>query len=61
MVIIEDRSLVELGPADDVDVVIACEAEAPEGRSRDAQGHCWDGMSCDHPDHGASGLVHLFR
>jgi hypothetical protein len=34
----------------------------PQERIRDETGHCWDGIACDHPDHGsAGGPVHLIR
>jgi len=39
----------------------ALTAAAPE-RSRDLQGHCWDGHPCDHPDHEAhGGPIHLMH
>jgi hypothetical protein len=34
---------------------------ARDDRSRDADGHCWDGDTCDHPDHGTYGTVHFIR
>jgi hypothetical protein len=38
---------------------------ALEDRARDAEGHCWDGSICDHPDHGTVGpeygTVHFMR
>jgi len=30
-------------------------------RPRDALGHCWDGLPCDHDDHGPSGTIHFMR
>jgi hypothetical protein len=30
-------------------------------RPRDALGHCWDGLPCDHVDHGPSGTIHFMR
>jgi hypothetical protein len=33
----------------------------PHGRARDGRGHCWDGLTCDHEDHGDSGIIHLMR
>jgi hypothetical protein len=31
-------------------------------RTRDEDGHCWDGLACDHADHGpAGGPIHLIR
>jgi hypothetical protein len=61
MVITEDRLLVE-EPRE------AEEQEAPvaaEDRARDAEGHCWDGSICDHPDHGSVGpeygTIHFMR
>jgi len=31
-------------------------------RTRDEEGHCWDGLACDHADHGpAGGPIHLIR
>jgi len=32
-----------------------------DDRSRDANGHCWDGRSCDHLDHGSEGTIHFIR
>ena len=32
-----------------------------EERPRDARGHCWDGLTCDHVDHGDSGTIHFMR
>ena len=32
-----------------------------EDRPRDAQGHCWDGHTCDHPDHATYATVHFIR
>ena len=36
-----------------------------EDRPRDGEGHCWDGRTCDHPDHGAYspdyGTIHFIR
>jgi hypothetical protein len=31
-----------------------------EDRPRDALGHCWDGRTCDHPDH-ATYTTHFIR
>jgi hypothetical protein len=33
----------------------------PQDRARDARGHCWDGLTCDHEDHGESGIIHFMR
>jgi hypothetical protein len=33
----------------------------PEDRARDARGHCWDGLACDHVDHEGSGTIHFMR
>jgi hypothetical protein len=30
-------------------------------RPRDAQGHCWDGHTCDHPDHATFATIHFIR
>jgi hypothetical protein len=32
-----------------------------DDRSRDGQGHCWDGRTCDHVDHGPDGIIHFMR
>ena len=32
-----------------------------EDRPRDAQGHCWDGHTCDHPDHDMYATIHFIR
>lgn len=32
-----------------------------EERPRDAQGHCWDGRTCDHPDHATYSTIHFIR
>lgn len=32
-----------------------------EDRPRDAQGHCWDGHTCDHPDHSTYTTIHFIR
>jgi hypothetical protein len=32
-----------------------------EDRSRDTAGHCWDGRTCDHLDHGPDGIIHFMR
>ncbi|MGO8860563.1 MAG: hypothetical protein ACLQRH_07320 [Acidimicrobiales bacterium] len=32
-----------------------------EDRSRDLEGHCWDGRPCDHLDHGPDGIIHFMR
>lgn len=34
---------------------------AVEDRPRDAQGHCWDGSTCDHPDHSTYSTIHFIR
>ena len=47
----ESLAIVETEPADAL----------PEGRARDARGHCWDGLACDHIDHGESGTIHFMR
>jgi hypothetical protein len=61
MVITEDRLLV--GEPLEVEVRVA--AIAVEDRARDADGHCWDGGICDHPDHGSVGpeygTIHFMR
>jgi hypothetical protein len=61
MVITEDRLLVE--EQVEVDEVVA--PVAVEDRGRDAEGHCWDGGVCDHPDHGSVsseyGTIHFMR
>jgi hypothetical protein len=33
------------------DNFVAPGADRYDGRSRDANGHCWDGLPCDHPAH----------
>jgi hypothetical protein len=30
-------------------------------RPRDAHGHCWDGQTCDHPDHATFATIHFIR
>jgi hypothetical protein len=61
MVITEDRLLVEV-PREAEDLVAPV---AVEDRARDAEGHCWDGSICDHPDHGSVGpeygTIHFMR
>jgi len=61
MVITEDRLLVE-EPREAEDLVAPV---AVEDRARDAEGHCWDGTICDHPDHGSVGpeygTIHFMR
>jgi hypothetical protein len=61
MVITEDRLLVE-EPREAEELV---DPAAAEDRARDAEGHCWDGRICDHPDHGSVGpeygTIHLMR
>ena len=61
MVITEDRLLVE-EPQEVEDLVAPV---AVEDRARDAEGHCWDGSICDHPDHGSVGpeygTIHFMR
>jgi hypothetical protein len=61
MVITQYRTLVE--PEPEVDECVA--PVAIEDRARDAQGHCWDGRICDHPDHGSTspeyGTIHFMR
>ena len=58
MVIVQERIPVE---------EIGRESEgAPDGvgaetRSRDGRGHCWDGLHCDHPEHGVQGTIHFIR
>jgi len=51
MVIAEDRLLVE-EPREAEELVAPV---AAKDRARDAEGHCWDGSICDHPDHGSVG------
>jgi hypothetical protein len=34
---------------------------AVEDRPRDVQGHCWDGHTCDHPDHSTYSTIHFIR
>jgi hypothetical protein len=34
---------------------------AVEERPRDVDGHCWDGRTCDHEDHGDCGTIHFIR
>jgi hypothetical protein len=34
---------------------------AVEERPRDTDGHCWDGRTCDHDDHGDCGIIHFMR
>jgi hypothetical protein len=61
MVITEDRLLVE-EPQQAEELVAPV---AVEERARDAEGHCWDGGVCDHPDHGSVGpeygTIHFMR
>jgi hypothetical protein len=61
MVITEDRLLVE-EPREAEDLVALV---VVEDRARDAEGHCWDGSICDHPDHGSVGpgygTIHFMR
>jgi hypothetical protein len=61
MVITEDRLLIE-APREAEDLVAPV---AVEDRARDAEGHCWDGSICDHPDHGSVGpeygTIHFMR
>jgi hypothetical protein len=58
VVIIEERSYVDevrptsVEPSADVDADV---------RPRDDRGHCWDGLHCDHLDHGAEGVIHFIR
>jgi hypothetical protein len=41
---------------------VAPAAVAMPVRIRDEAGHCWDGLACDHLDHGAAGgPLHLIR
>jgi hypothetical protein len=61
MVITEYRVLVE--PEQEADELVA--PVALEDRARDAEGHCWDGRICDHPDHDSAsadyGTIHFMR
>jgi hypothetical protein len=61
MVITEDRLLVE-EPREAEELIAPV---AIEERARDAEGHCWDGAICDHPDHGSVGpeygTIHFMR
>jgi hypothetical protein len=61
MVITEYRVLSEPEP----EVVELVAPVSAEDRARDAEGHCWDGRICDHPDHGSLrsdyGTIHLMR
>jgi hypothetical protein len=61
MVITEYRLPVE--QQEEAEEVVA--AVALEDRARDAEGHCWDGGICDHPDHGSVGpeygTIHFMR
>jgi hypothetical protein len=61
MVITEDRLLVE--EPREAEALVA--PVAGEDRARDAEGHCWDGSICDHPDHGSVGpeygTIHFMR
>jgi hypothetical protein len=58
MVITEERiDVVRFNSGSDTPRVPGME----ESRSRDANGHCWDGGCCDHPDHGIHGTIHLIR
>ena len=36
-------------------------AAVVEDRPRDAHGHCWDGHTCDHPDHDMYATIHFIR
>jgi hypothetical protein len=61
MVITEHRLRVEeQREAEDLVAPVAL-----EDRARDAEGHCWDGSICDHPDHGSAspdyGTIHFMR
>jgi hypothetical protein len=61
MVITEYRVRVEQSrQAEDLVAPVAL-----EDRARDAEGHCWDGSICDHPDHGSVdpgyGTIHFMR
>ena len=42
-------------------VEIAQDDAVVEERPRDSRGHCWDGLTCDHSDHGDSGTIHFIR
>jgi hypothetical protein len=42
-------------------VELSMDVQVVEIRSRDGEGHCWDGRICDHPDHGPDGIVHFMR
>jgi hypothetical protein len=61
MVITEDRLLVE----EPREAEVLAVPVAVEDRARDAEGHCWDGSICDHPDHGSVGpeygTIHFMR
>jgi hypothetical protein len=58
MVITEDRSAARepfvVGELVSGDVAV-------EDRPRDAQGHCWDGRTCDHADHSTYSTIHFIR
>jgi hypothetical protein len=58
MVIIEDRSATR---ESFVVGELVSDGVAVEDRPRDAQGHCWDGCSCDHPDHSTYTTIHFIR
>jgi hypothetical protein len=47
----------------DVDEQLAAVALSmvADDRSRDGEGHCWDGRTCDHVDHGPEGIIHFMR
>jgi hypothetical protein len=61
VVVTEYRSLVEEHVETDDEVAPVALVD----RARDAQGHCWDGAICDHPDHGSDspgyGTIHFMR
>jgi hypothetical protein len=70
MVIVEFRSDVKESPvADEIVSPCALAADEPvspvpalvEDRPRDALGHCWDGHTCDHPDHATYATIHFIR
>jgi hypothetical protein len=58
MVITEYQSDVEESLA--VDELVSPGAEVAD-RPRDALGHCWDGHTCDHPDHATFATIHFIR
>jgi hypothetical protein len=61
MVITEYRVLIE--PEQVAEEPVA--PVAVQDRPRDAEGHCWDGRICDHPDHESAspeyGTIHFMR